>query len=233
MSETTVPYSQANRTSQANRRPRPAWPSFVALTLLGLGLVVGRVLHDSAAALGEGDVAFAQGNHELAIEHYQHAVRMYAPASPFVRRALEGLDKTAALAVERGDTTLERLALEAVRAGLLGARSLYVPHAERLRAADARLATLYARIEDPAAAAGKSFEARRAWHADKLARRPGPRPLISLVAVGGLALWVGATVIFVRRGLDRSLRLRPRWALGAGILFLLGFALFVFGLRFA
>lgn len=223
-------FSQPNGPSQANRRVRSGWPGFLAIALLALGLVVARVLADSASAVSAGDTASEQGNPELAIEHYQHAVRMYVPGSPYVRRALERLEKIAAGASQRGEATGERLALEAIRAGLLGARSLYTPHAERLAAVDRRLAALYARIEDPSN--GKP-EARQAWFAERLARRPGPRPLISLLAIGGLGLWLGASVLFIRRGLDRGLRLRPRWALFAGVAFLVGFALFVFGLRFA
>jgi len=226
--------SQGNRQSQANRRVRSSWPGFAALGLLGLGLVVGRVLYDSASALSAGDEALSQGNPELGIEHYQHALRMYVPVSPYVRQALERLEEAAAAARERGDLAAERLALEAIRAGLLGARSLYTPHAERLRTADRRLAALYARLEGPEGAGGDDRQqARQAWHAERLARRPGPRPAVSLVALGGLGLWLGASLVFIRRGLDRGLRLRPRWALAAGLAFAVGFALFVFGLRFA
>jgi hypothetical protein len=40
-------------------------------------------------------------------------------------------------------------------------------------------------------------------------------------------------VVFIRRGLDRTLRLERRWALGAAIGFAIGLTLFVAGLRLA
>jgi hypothetical protein len=54
-----------------------------------------------------------------------------------------------------------------------------------------------------------------------------------LLALLGLVLWLGAAVGFCQVGLDAQLRLRKSPALGAGILFLFGVALFVTGLRLA
>ena len=53
------------------------------------------------------------------------------------------------------------------------------------------------------------------------------------MALFGLALWLGGAVGFIRRGLDAGLRLRRGPALAAGIIFAIGFALFVTGLRLA
>jgi hypothetical protein len=215
----------------AGRRRRAAlWGAVVACAL---AVVLGRVLHDSSAALDAGRAAEQAGDRAAAVRHYQHAARMYAPGSPYVGRALDRLEAIAAEGQRLGDAATERRALEAVRSALLGARSFYTPHAARLAAADRRLAALYAAREDPAVAPGASAAQREAWHHARLAARPGAATGWAVTALAGLALWIGAVVLFVRRGLDRQLRLQRSWALAAALGFFLGFTLFVVGLRLA
>ncbi len=204
-----------------------------ALVGVALALLVGRVRSDSRAALGQGAVAEQAGDRSQAVRHYLHAARMYVPGSASVRQALDRLEAIAGAAAQVGDAATERAALEAVRAALLGARSFYTPSPDRLAASDRRLARLYAAIEDPAVAPGASAAAREAWHLQRLAARPGPSTGATLAALGGLALWLGAAVVFIRRGLDRALGLQRPWALASGIGFFVGFALFLLGLRFA
>jgi hypothetical protein len=221
-------------TSGPPNRRRPRWGLFwAALGGIGLALVVGRVLADSRAALQQGEAAEQRGDLAQATLQHLHAARMYVPGSPYVRRALDRLQAIAGEAARTGDLQTERAALEAVRAALLGARSFYTPHAARLAASDARLASIYARIEDPAVAPGDSPAAREAWHLQRLLARPGPSLGATLATLGGLALWLGAAVVFIRRGLDRALQLQRPWALASGVGFFIGFTLFLLGLRFA
>ena len=218
---------------EPRRGPGRRWALYGGLALIALGVVTARVLHDSSAALGAGAAAQARGDGAEASRHYLHALRMYAPGSPYVGRALERLEAMAAAAAAAGDAAGERRALEAVRAGLLGARSFYTPHAAHLAAADRRLAALYAASEEPAVAPGATLAEREAWHLARLARRPGPAPAAALGALLGLCLWLSAVVLFIRRGLTRTLKLQPRWALASALGFFAGFALFIVGLRLA
>lgn len=206
---------------------------YLLLGLCALLLVGGRVLHDSWRALQAGDAALATGDRVAATREYLHAVRMYLPASPFVSRALDNLESVARSAAAAGDAQGERQALEAVRAGLLGARSVYTPHAGRLVAANRRLASLYARLEDESVAPGASLAQRESWHAGRLAAVPGPAVAPTLAALLGLGLWLAAVVTFVRRGVDRSLRLHRPWAMLCAVGFFVGFVVFVVGLRLA
>jgi hypothetical protein len=191
------------------------------------------VLHDSRAAWRAGVRAEESGDRDGAIRQYLHAARMYVPASPFVRQAVARLEANAVAAARTNDTATERAALEALRAALLGSRSFYTPFAGRLAASDRRLARLYARLEDPAVAPGASLAEREAWHLERLRARPGPSLPASSAALLGMGLWLGAAVVFIRRGLDSALRLKRRWAVASGVAFLFGFALFILGLRFA
>jgi hypothetical protein len=201
--------------------------------LLAAAVVVVRVAVDARAALRAGWAAEGRGENLEAIRRYLDAARTTLPASPWASEALIRLDGMATRAAERGDGPMARRALEAMRAAILGSRSFYTPAGGWLPGVDARLAQLYAAAEDPAVAPRATIEVRRGWHQARLARRPGPRLPFALLALGGLGLWLGGAVTFLRRGLDPALRLQRGPALAAGLIFTLGVTLFVVGLRLA
>lgn len=213
--------------------PLKPWKTWAGAVFLGLLIVTGRVLWDSREALRAAEMLMVKNDQKGAVRQYLHAVRMYVPGSPFVDGGLRGLTTLAAQARAAGDKPGERMALESVRAGLLGARSLYIPHEAVLRAADLRLAQLYAELEDPAVDPGASVAARTAWHAARLGVRSGPAAGAVVAALTGGLLWLGAAFVMFRRGLDAQLRIRGRMATGAVAVFVVGFAMFVLGLRLA
>jgi hypothetical protein len=204
-----------------------------AALLLGLLVVVVRVAVDSRSALRQGEEAQARGDDAEAVRRYLDAARLYLPGSPWAARALDRLDAIASAAERTHDRPTARRALEAMRAAILGTRSFYTPSLARLAGVDDRLARSYAEGEDPAVDPGASLQSRTAWHAARLARRPGPVLGFAVVALVGLGMWLGAAVGFVRRGLDASLHLRRTPAITMGVLFALGMALFLAGLRLA
>lgn len=208
------------------------------IVLLGLtaalGVIVVRLLLDSRQACRDGAAAEERGAVAEAIRHYLDAGRLYVPGSPYVRRALDRLDGLGVALVNKGDYPLARSAFESERAALLGTRSVYTPYADRLPVIERRIARLLA-AEESATPSGTatSFEDRVAWHAKRLSERPGPKTPMVLLALLGLALWLGCAVLFLRRGLDADLTLRRVPALLTGTGFILGFALFLAGLRLA
>lgn len=199
--------------------------------IAALGVVVTRLLIDSRHACREGAAAEQRGDVTEAIRHYLDAGRLYVPGSPFVRQALDRLDAIGVALVNKGDYALARSAFESERAALLGTRSFYTPHAERLPAVERRIARLLAAEEGGAGSA--SFDERVAWHAQRLAQRPGPKTTMVFMALLGFCLWLGSAVLFLRKGLDGNLALRWLPALMSGAGFLVGLALFLAGLRLA
>ncbi len=208
---------------------RARWLLPVVGIVLALAVVTGRLLVDSRAAYQAGARAELEDKPRDAIRQYQDAIRLYVPGSPFVRDALDRLEALAASAMAAHDVTLARAALEAERGALLATRSVYTPHASRLPAVEQQLARLLALSEEP----GPDLAARAAWHAERLARRPGPALIYVTMALVGLALWVGGSVVFFTRGLDAGLRMRRLPAALSGMAFALGMALFLVGLRLA
>jgi len=214
-------------------RDQPRWLLVAVGVALAFAVVAARLLVDARRALHAGEISETRGDRREAIRHYQDAARLYLPASPYVRDALDRLDALAAAAAQSGDGSSVRAALEAERAAILATRWLVVPNGARLPEIERRLARLLAAAEDRLVAPGVSFEDRTAWHLERLSRRPGPALAHVLLALAGLVLWVGAAVGFFSKGLDAKLRLRRSRAIIAGVTFAIGLAMFLVGLRLA
>ena len=214
-------------------RSPPRWLLAAVGVALALVVLSVRLLLDARSALHAGEMSETRGDRLEAIRHYQDAARLYLPASPYVRNALDRLEAVAAAAAQAGDGPGVRAALEAERAAILATRSLYIPNGSRLPHIEHRLARLLAAAEDRSVAPGVSFEARAAWHLERLTRRPGPALPHVLLALAGLGLWLSGAIGFVSKGLDAKLHLRRRNAIIAGIAFCFGLAMFLVGLRLA
>ncbi len=164
----------------------------------------------------------ATGDDEIL--HLGRAARLYAPGSPYSRRAVDRL-----AAIGRGDPARALAAWRELRSALLATRSFYTPHRALLAEANARLAELMADAEI-AAGTQKDREQARAWHAARLAQDEAPSVAWTLVALLGLVAWIGSALGLLLRAVGDDDRLRPRaalaWALGVGA----GLALFFLGL---
>jgi len=191
-----------------------------AIVAILVAIVVVRVVWSSR---GEWRAASsATGDDELL--HLGRAARLYAPGNPYSRRAVDKL-----AAIGRDDPTRALPAWRELRSAILATRSFYTPHRALLDEANARIAELMADAE-LASQRSRDREKSRAWHAARLAQDEAPSVPWTLVALAGLAAWIGCALGLVLRGVGDDDRLRRpvalRWALGvAG-----GLALFFVGL---
>lgn len=190
----------------------------VALVLIVLGLTYGRVVWSSRAAF----VAAQAAEGDARVRKLGEAARLYAPGSPYARRALDAL---ADIGRAGGGDALA--AWREVRSAILATRSFYTPRPALLAEANAQLAERMAALETDARG---PLDSRRAFHAARLAEDDAPSVAWSLVALVGLAAWIGSAVGFILRGLDDRDRLRTRPAVlfAAGVA--VGLILFFVGL---
>jgi hypothetical protein len=212
------------------------------LLVATLAVVYGRYLVDARGAVRAARAAAAIGDRAEATRCYLDALRAYVPGSPFQRQALDGLESLAADAVRAADREGERRAFQAIRAGLLGTRSMFVPDRARLSQAEARLVALDGTLALPSRPS-VVIERDGTPFLRRLQPR-GPAVLWTLVALVGFAIWVGSVVALIRSGLvhDSAASATARAPRGGGVafarvllpaLFVLGFGLFLLGMRFA
>lgn len=194
---------------------------YAALALVALTLVALRVVWSSRQ---EWRAATAAIDPDARRAHLGLAARLYAPGNPWSERALSEL---AAMGRQGGAPGLA--AWQEARGAILATRSFYTPHPALLAEADAAIAAGMAERDAPSRG---TLDERRAWHAARLAQAVADAPSVgwTLVALMGLAVWVGAAVAFCLRGLDEQARLRQRVAAGCAAGVAVGLALFFLGL---
>jgi hypothetical protein len=221
-----LPPAEANRWTR--RVGRALGIAGVVLLLLAV-----RAVTASFGELGEANRLRARGEVEPAIAHYRRAARWYAPGNPYSAEALDHLAEIGLAAEEAGDPDLALAAWRSIRGAILGSRSFYVPHPERLEIADQHIATLMAGLPPPPIDAQRSPEERRATHLALLREVPRPALGWSVLALAGLAAWIIAAFAFVTRALDEDDRLVAPQARLWGTVWIAGFGLFVIGLALA
>ena len=228
--------------------PAPSRMRFLLPLVLGItaaGVLYGRFLWQGRKSVRAAELALAQGDRSEATRCYLDVLRAYVPGSPLERSALDGLQAAAAAARRVGDVPGERRAWEAVRTGLLATRSLYLPYPARFSEAQRHLTELDATAAFPPRQRplpDLEMVPMRGNAPGRSVRPLGPALASTLLALAGFAIWVAAIVFLIRRGIARhpgraaaasEKDAGPLHALVLPLLFVVGFALFLLGLRFA
>jgi hypothetical protein len=209
-----------------------------------LGAVLSRVFWDGTSALSDGDVAHARAEQartagdatgareaeEEAITRWRRAARWYAPGAPHVDKAYARLAALAQAAEKAGERELALSAWRAVRSSSLATRSFYVPHEADLHGANAQIARLMAALEDPSVDPARDQAGRQAWHLALLERDEAPSVGFSILAILGFFTWVGGGFWFAWRGLTAEDKLDRRQASVAGVLVVIGLAVWMVSL---
>lgn len=142
------------------------------------------------------------GELRVALERYQWAARAYAPLAEAPQRAFSALLRLAEASRARQDHALQLEALERARGVIWATQGLTAPFSEHAQSVDEQIAWLRA----------QSSSARsEAEHLKLLQQDPRPSLWVSLLLALGLLgalLSVGAALVW---GVDRFLRLTPRF----------------------
>jgi hypothetical protein len=191
-----------------------------AIVAVLLAIVAARVVWSSR---GEWRAATAAtGDEEIA--HLGRAARLYAPGNPYARRAVDKL-----ATIGREDPARALAAWRELRSAILATRSFYTPHRALLDEANGKIASLMAEAE-VAAGTQRGVVRARAWHEARLAQDEAPSLAWTIVALLGLAAWIGCALGLFLRGVGDDDRLRPRAALAWAVGVAAGLAMFFLGL---
>ena len=180
-------------------------------------------------ALKERDPKKKQVALRRAIQHYRRAARWYAPGNGYVTRALDALERLGRLAEKRGDRPTALMCYRAIRRAILGARSFYTPHEERLGPTNRRIARLSARIQGQGKSSARIAQY-EAWHLKQLRKNTAPSVGWTLLALLGFVAWVGGAFLFIFRAITPEDQLISRQALIWGGVILAGLLVWLLGL---
>jgi hypothetical protein len=213
--------------------PRKKLARGAAVALAFLAVITFRVVYAGMNELSLGDSALARQDREVAIAHFRRSIRWYAPLAPHTARAIDRLERLAALAESEGDVTTALSCHRSIRAGILSTRSTYTPHADAVDRASRNIARLVASGPRPPMDAARDRGSLEAEHLRMLRDVKRPSLPFVLLAIAGFALWVSAAFLFGERAIDDDDRLIRKEAVRLFGFFALGFLFFVIGLRFA
>ncbi len=204
----------------------------LASVFLCVGVLSTRALWEGRSALQQGDALLADGDSEGAVRLWRRAARWYLPLAPHVETAYDKLRSLALSAEEHGDSQLAVSAWTGIRSSVRATRSFYTPYSERLEEADRHIARLMAQIELQSNPSTNLKETEQ-WHHALLKRDQMPSVGWSIVALFGLALWIGGGFGFALRGVDDNDRLVPKAAGYSGAAVAIGMLIWLLGLHWA
>jgi hypothetical protein len=186
-----------------------------------------KTLYSARQEFVYGEQATTRGEYEVAITHYERAIKWYTPFSTTVQMAVERLWQLGTEAETRGEWHLALEAYQALRASLYAVQSVYVPYQSWIPKTEARIAPLLAKIKDDSEPQADKLAQDTARYAMQLQRPVGPHLGWSVLVEIGFLGWVGATVGLIWSVVD---------AQGQGVLWgsvlALFFALWLIGMRF-
>jgi hypothetical protein len=191
-----------------------------------------KVALESRAEVAAGAAAEAAGDREAALMHYRRAVHWYSPLSGAVERAVAAMEAMARAAEAAGDRVFALDAWRDLRSSLYAIRHVVIPYESELRASEERIAALLATT--PATIAEDRDKPAATRNAEVLAllrRDNAPGVVWSLVLLLGFAVWVGGVFWFILRAIRDDESLDVRRAAVSGATVVVGFALWVVGLR--
>ncbi|MBL4635703.1 MAG: hypothetical protein JKY56_17715 [Kofleriaceae bacterium] len=205
----------------------------LATAFLLFGVLSGRALWQGYSALEAGDTAMGEGNAEDAVRNWRRAARWYLPLAPHVEAAYDRLRKRGQVAETEGDTQTAIAAWTGIRSSVRATRSFYTPFPERLEEADKHISVLMAQWEVQLGQSPEASPERVQWHLKLLKIDHMPSTGWSIIALLGLALWIGGGFAFALRAVDNNDRLVPKAAAYSGASIAIGLLIWLTGLYLA
>ena len=211
---------------------KPAFGRIVPWALVAVLLLVvaaGRVVIESARELNAGDAAQARGDVADAIRRWRRAAHWYVPENPYCARAYDRLEAAAVAAEAQGRGEQAFSAWRAIRASALATRWLVIPQRDRLERANRHIAAILAAMPQPAEDRDRDRSRLREEHLSRLSEDHAPEPAWVVMLAIGFAMWLSAALWAARNGWNASDEAHPRALALAGVVVVVGVALFLLG----
>lgn len=242
MNSSCADHSRVTRMHPCDPMPQKSWISTrLVRHAVGLMLVVCcgamllslKISYASRQEVWRGEEATQRDAYQVAIMHYERAIKWYTPWSASVQHAVEHLWEVGTAAEQRSEWTVALEAYRSLRASLYAVQSFYQPYPEWIPKCEAKIARLMAQTSGAAPAADEQVASHTARFAQMLRRDTTPHRGWSLLAVGGFLGWVGGTIGFLWRVLPTGQIQRWQSAAMWGSTVILAFTVWIIGLLFA
>jgi hypothetical protein len=203
----------------------------LSVVLFLAAVLVVKVTYNARQEFAAGEEAYTRGAYNVAITHYERAIKWYTPFSKTVRHAVERLWQLGTEAETRGDWHLALEAYQSLRASLYAVQSFYIPYQRWIPKSEERIAPLLARTKAGEEADTDKLAQDTARFTMQLQRHVGPHLGWSILLEIGFLGWVGATVGLIWHVVDEEGNLVRRQGLLWGSLIAVFFALWLIGMR--
>ncbi|MEE2785852.1 MAG: hypothetical protein VX589_00835 [Myxococcota bacterium] len=202
------------------------WTYWLIAGLAFLAAAYGRVYGSGQEAYQNAETLLEQGKTKAAIQQLGLAIRNFTPVFSSAHDGAKRLDAIAEKAEKEGRIELAILALRHLRGAMNATRGLLDPFEGQRPTVNRRLAEVLAtkqvRTGEPTRR-GRSHAQLVNDHLERLTFDPAPSRSMSLLVLLTFAGWIGGTVVTIRRGLDRDVRIKRRPFLIFGTLTLASF----------
>src|SRR5215467_8393483 len=157
-------------------------------------VLVVKVTYNASQEFAHGEAAYTRGAYDVAITHYERAIKWYTPFSKTVQLAVERLWQLGTEAEIRGDWRLALEAYQSLRASLYAVQSFYIPYRSWIPKSEERIAPLLAKTKAGTEPQEDKLAQDTARFAMQLQRHVGPHMGWSILVEVGFLGWAGAAI---------------------------------------
>jgi len=193
--------------------------------------MVVKVTYNARQEFTVGEEAYTRGAYDVAITHYERAIKWYTPFSNTIRHAEERLWQLGTEAETRGDWRLALEAYQSLRASLYAVQSFYIPYQNWIPKTEERIAPLLARTKAGTEPQEDKLAQDTTRFAMQLQRHVGPHLGWSILVEIGFLGWVGAAVGLIWYVVDGQGNFARRQGILWGSLLAVFFALWLISMR--
>jgi hypothetical protein len=205
--------------------------SILCILLFVSVMLLMKTIYHARQEFAVGEEAYTRGAYNVAITHYERAIKWYTPFSKTVRHAVERLWQLGTEAEDRGDSPLALEAYQTLRSSLYAVQSFYIPYQSWIPKSEERIAPLLAKIKAGEEPNADKLAQDTARFAMQLQRHVGPHLEWSILLEIGFLGWIGATVGLIWYVVDETGNFARRQGLLWGSLIAVFFALWLIGMR--
>jgi hypothetical protein len=205
--------------------------SILCILLLVSVMLLMKTIYSARQEFTHGEEAYAHRAYDVAVTHYERAIKWYTPFSNTVHLAVERLWQLGTEAETRGDWRLALEAYQSLRASLYAVQSFYIPYQSWIPKSEERIAPLLAKMKAGTEPQEDKLAQHTARFAMQLQRHVGPHLGWSILVEIGFLGWVGATVGLIWYVVDEAGNFARRQGLLWGSLIAVFFALWLIGMR--